>query len=171
MEIHPNEPWREWLEAEAQQDDEAAEAAFASLMATAPRVEVSPVFVERTMATVHRAHVRQRRLRWTVRVVASVAAVATAAVAVGAGGALLGDALANGLVGVVRGLLWTAGAMGGGLRWWAVLERFGSAIGTAAATPQSMAVLVALQVVGALAMYGMKRLLGDESAAQEEARV
>ena len=171
MQTNPNQPWREWLEAEAQEREDAADAAFASLMAEAPRVEVSAAFVERTMTAVRSRRARERRLQWSARTVAAVAVAVTAAAGVWAGGALLADALANVLVAAVRGLLWTTEAMGGGLRWWAVLARFGSAIATAAATPLSMAVLVALQVVGALAMYGMKQLLGDEPAAQEEARV
>ena len=60
--------------------------------------------------------------------------------------------------------------MGGGLRWWSLLEKVGSAVGTAVATPQTTAVLVALELMGAMAVYGIQRLLGDE-AAQEEAHV
>jgi hypothetical protein len=44
-------------------------------------------------------------------------------------------------------------------------------VARAATTPRSVAVLVGLQLVGATAMYGMTRLLGDERAAQEEAHV
>jgi hypothetical protein len=98
-------------------------------------------------------------------------AVAGAVVGLRVGGAFVMTLVADGLVAGVSGVVWTADTVGGGLWWWSLIEKVGSGVAMAATTPRSVAVLVALQVVGAMAMYGMTRLLGDEHAAQEEARI
>ncbi len=171
MAFNPDDKWREWLEAEEYGREATAEEAFTSLMADLPAVAVAPAFVEKTMRVVRARRVRQRRMAWAVRAAVAVVAIGTGALALRVGGGFVLSLVADGLVAGVQGAVWTADTVGGGLWWWSVLERIGSAVGKAAAAPRSVAVLVALQLVGAMAMYGMTRLLGDERAAQEEAHV
>ncbi len=175
MQTNPNDPnpskhWRDWLEAEEEGRDDLAELTFARLMADLRRVEPSPAFVERAVQAARQRRVRQQRLAWAAR----AAAVLVVLVGGGVGLFVLGEAVvgaaADGVVAGVQGLIWTADAVSGGLRWWSLLEKLGSAVGTAVATPQTTAVLVALALMGAMAVYGIERLLGDE-AAQEEAHV
>ncbi len=171
MQIHPDDQWREWLEAEDHGREATAEEVFASLMAGLPGEAAAPAFIERTMAAVRARRLRQRRMSWAVRAAVTLLAATVSAVSVNLGGAFVMTLLADGLVAGVRGVVWTADTVGGGLWWWSVLEKLGSAVARAATTPRSVAVLVGLQLLGAMAMYGMTRLLGDERAAQEEARV
>ena len=172
MEFIPDDnQWREWLEAEEKGLEATAEEAFASLMAGLPAAAAAPSFVDATMRTVRARRARQRRMVWAVRAAVAVVAVGGAVLGLSAGGAFVMSLVADGLVAGVQGAVWTADTVGGGLWWWSVLETMGSAVGKVAMAPRSLVVLVALQLVGAMAMYGMTRLLGDEHAAQEEAHV
>ncbi|MGE0393505.1 MAG: hypothetical protein AB7I25_06625 [Vicinamibacterales bacterium] len=171
MQIHPDDRWREWLEAEDRGRETTAEDAFASLLADLPEETVAPAFIERTMAVVHARRARQRRVVWASRAAVTVVAVSAAVLGLRVGGAFVLSLVADGLVAGVQGAVWTADTVGGGLWWWSVLEKMGSAVGKAATAPRSVAALIALQLVGGMAMYGMTRLLGDERAAQEEAHV
>ena len=175
MQTNPNDPnpsehWRDWLASEQEGRDDLAEFAFARLMAGLLPVEPSPAFVERAVQAAWQRRVRQQRLAWVARAAAVLVVLAGGGVGLVAFGAVLIGAAADGVVAGVQGLVWTANAVGGGLRWWSLLENVGSAVGTAVATPQTTAVLVALELMGAMAVYGIQRLLGDE-AAQEEAHV
>lgn len=171
MQIHPDDQWREWIEAEEHGRETTAEEAFARLMAGLPEETAAPAFIERTMAAVRARRARQRRLAWAVRAAVALLAVTAAVISIRLGGAFVMTLAADGLVAGVRGVVWTADTVGGGLWWWSVLETVGSGVARAAMAPRAVAVLVALQLVGAMAMYGMTRLLGNERAAQEEARV
>lgn len=171
MAFNPDDKWREWLEAEEFGREATAEEAFTSLMADLPPVAVSPAFVDKTMRVVRERRARQRRMAWAVRAAATVLAAGGAVLGLRVGGAVLLSLVADGLVAGVQGVVWTADTVGGGLWWWSVLETMGSAVAKVATAPRSVAVLIALQLVGAMAMYGMTRLLGDERAAQEEAHV
>lgn len=170
MQTNPNHPWRDWLASEQDGPDDLAEFTFARLMADLPGVEPTPTFVERTVQVAWRRRVRQQRLAWAARAAAVVLVLAGGVAGLWAVGSAVTAAAADGVVAGVQGLIWTAGAMSDGLRWWAFLQNIGSAVGTAVATPQTTAVLVALELTGAVAVFGIERLLGDE-AAQEEVRV
>ncbi len=170
MQTNPNDHWRDWLEAEEEGRDDLAEFIFARVMADLPRVEPSPAFVERAVQAAWQRRVRQQRLAWVARAAAVLAVVIGGGAGLFALGTAVIGAAADGAVAGVQGVIWTADAMNGGLRWWAFLRNVGSAVGTAVATPQTTAVLVALELTGAMAVYGIQRLLGDE-AAQEEAHV
>jgi len=171
MQIHPDDQWQEWLEAEEHGRESTAEHAFASLMAGLPRAAADPAFVETAMRALRVRRARQRRAVWVVRAAVALLAIAGAVVGLRVGGSFVLTLVADGLVAGVRGMVWTADTVGGGLWWWSVLETTGSAVTKVATTPRSVALLIALQLVGAMAMYGMTRLLGDERAAQEEAHV
>jgi hypothetical protein len=62
MNLHPDDKWREWLEAEEHGRETTAEEAFARLMAGLPEEPVAPAFIERTMGAVRAHRVRRRRL-------------------------------------------------------------------------------------------------------------
>lgn len=165
-----HDPWREWLDAEEASREDLAEQAFARLMADLPGEEPSAAFIEQVAVGAWERQVRRRRLAWAARVAVAVSVVAGGA----AGVALLGSALvargAAGLTQLVGVAMWFLDTVASGLRWWAFLGNVGSAVGTAVATPQSTVVLLALALTGAMAMAGIRRLLGDEPA-QEEAHV
>ncbi|MEQ1898047.1 MAG: hypothetical protein ABL971_11740 [Vicinamibacterales bacterium] len=175
MQTNPNDPnpskhWRDWLASEQDGREDLAEFTFARLMADLPPVEPSPAFVGRTVQAAWQRRVRQQRLAWVARAAAVLAVLIGGGVGLFVLGTAFLGAAADGVVAGVQGLIWTADAVGGGLRWWSLLEKVGTAVGTAVATPQTTAVLVALELMGAMAVYGIERLLGDE-AAQEEAQV
>jgi hypothetical protein len=63
----------------------------------------------------------------------------------------------------MRGFVWTTVAFAEGLDTWSVLARAGGAISEAIVTPRATTVLVAIELVGALAFYALGRLLAREN--------
>src|SRR5687768_4609695 len=64
------EDWQNWLEAEESGRDDAAEIAFARLLADLPAVEPTPDFVSRTVHAAWRARARRRLITRVARVAA-----------------------------------------------------------------------------------------------------
>jgi hypothetical protein len=77
------------------------------------------------------------------------------------GGALVRGAT-EALILVPRAIVWILTAVQEGADGWAIAGRVASATANALATPQATFSLTALEVVGALALYGLHRLLRDE---------
>lgn len=155
--------WRQdvetWLEFEGQ-DEDAAEAAFARTFAALPPVEPSPGFAGRVTAAAWSARARRRRL--VVAACAAAAAVLVAAVALvlafGAPAWLLrtGAQLA---VSSMMTLLLSAATVA---EVWAAMARGGSMVARVIVMPQGVATLVAIELVGAGALYSLHRLLRSE---------
>ena len=74
--------------------------------------------------------------------------------------------LARGFVRVVvlvlNGYVWLAMSLGAGMSLWGVLGAVGRAAVGALTTPTAFVMLLALVAIGALALYGLQRLLGSE---------
>ena len=169
MTTNTNQPWREWLDAESASREDLAEQAFARLMADLPGEEPSVAFMERVAASAWQRQSRRRRLTWAARAAAVVSVVAGGAVGLAVVGPAVMARAGAGAIEVARGVTWIAEMAATGLRLWSFLGNVGSAVGAVVATPQSTSVLVGLALTGALAMFGMQRLLLDEPA-QKEAR-
>jgi len=71
-------------------------------------------------------------------------------------------AAARALVLVLNGYVWVAMSISAGMSVWGVLAAIGRSLVAALATPTASATLVGLVAVGALALYGLQRLLGSE---------
>lgn len=58
--------------------------------------------------------------------------------------------------------VWFAGSLGAGVDMWTILATIGRSAGTALVRGQALAVVGGLVLVGAVALYGLQRLLGSE---------
>ena len=58
--------------------------------------------------------------------------------------------------------VWFAGSLGAGVDMWTILTTIGRAAGGALISGQALAVIGGLMLVGAIALYGLQRLLGSE---------
>ena len=148
-----------WLAHEEQGDEQGAESAFAHLLAAVPRVEPLPGFSERVGAVVWRSRLRQRAMARAARAAALLLVVSGGVAAswlalLFAGPWLLtsGAAMATGsLMGVVTGAVI-------GLEWWAAGARVAVVIGETLAYRETAGALLAVEVVGAFALYALHHL-------------
>ena len=137
-------------------DEDAADAAFSRLFSALPAVEPSADFVQRTVDAAWEARARRRAFR----VAASVAAAAVLAfgvllATVGAPGWLVLTS-ARIAAGSVMAVVWSATAAA---EFWTLTMRAGTAFAGVVVMPQTVAVLVAIELVGAAALYSLHRLL------------
>lgn len=154
-----------WLASEARADEQGAESAFAHLLAAVPRIEPQPGFIERTRAAAWRSRLRRQMMARVARA-AALLLVATGGVSASwlallyAGPWLLmsGAGMASGsLGGIVTGAVT-------GLEWWARGARVAVVIGETLARREAAGVLLAVEVVGALALYALHQLVRSATA-------
>jgi hypothetical protein len=62
----------------------------------------------------------------------------------------------------LNGCMWLAASISSGTDTWTIVQTIGTAAAGAFATPQISGVIVALVIIGALALFGLQRLLGSE---------
>jgi len=151
----------------------SADSAFARVFAAVPRVEPGAGFAERVARTAWKARVRRRRFVRAGRRAASLAAVFIGAgatyVAVVEGGAWV---VRTAAAVTVRGVSLVVRSAAEGLDWWSILVRVGRATGEVLVTPQVSTAVIAVEILGALALYALSRLLRDDrnNAERWEAR-
>lgn len=74
---------------------------------------------------------------------------------------LLAQGFIRAVVLILRGCVWVAMSISSGMSLWGVLTVVARATVGALATPSASAALMGLVVVGAVALYGLQRLLGS----------
>lgn len=158
---------RTWLDAEAEDLEGLADSSFASLMSHLPAVEATPAFIQQTTALAWGVHTRRQRAARRSRVAVLLGVTAATLVGACAVGPWLIEGLARAVVVGVQALMWVAGTLGGGARWWALAAKTASAIAQPATSPQGIALLVGFELIGAAAMYGFHRMLGREIVEQQ----
>lgn len=92
-------------------------------------------------------------------------AIATVAAIAAAGYFLLPlvvRAFVRGLEITVNACVWFAGSLSAGADAWTILSTIGRAVGSVLTSPEAFAVAGGLVLAGALALYGLQRLLGSE---------
>jgi hypothetical protein len=62
----------------------------------------------------------------------------------------------------LNGCIWVAASLSSGEDGWTIVQTIARAAAGAFATPQVSGVIVALVIVGAVALFGLQRLLGSE---------
>lgn len=159
--------WRthteKWLGAEQQDRDEAAEAAFGPVFAALPVVEPSPAFVARAVEAAWAARARRRWLTGLAAAAAAALIVAASAVAVYTAFdgrivpmlTMAASAASGSLL-----VLLTAGAALAG--WWSAAVNTGVKLAAAMANPYSVAALTVIELVAAVALVMLHRLLRSE---------
>ena len=156
----PDKP--HWLQAEESGHEELAESAFASLMAELPSVEPSAAFVDRAAHAALRARSRRRRV---TRLAYIAGAVSIAAAGAGLIYELAGPATtlaARVTVAFSHVLIWFLTSASAEAGWWSLAERVGTAVGDALASPSASASIAAFEMIALLALYALRRLLGQE---------
>lgn len=167
----PDQP--HWLRAEETGQEDLAENAFARLIAELPSVEPSSAFVDRAVQAAWQARSRRRlvtRLAW-VAAALSVAVAGAGLIYEFAGAAT--TLAARITVSLSQLLVWLLTSMTAGAGWWSIAERVGMAVGEAIASPSAAVSIAAFEMIALLALYMLRRLLGQElpkpsNAAQEE---
>lgn len=151
-----------WLGAEREGRDEEADAAFKAVFRAAPAAASRPEFVDQVMDALARDTARRRR-RAQVIAVSGFAASILVALGVVVAFFIYGPALiARAVDSSVAAALWMSVAIENGLDLWAILAKIGGAAAAVITTPQVSSVLIAIEVVGALALYGLHRIFASE---------
>ena len=164
-----DERFQRWLDAEWRDDEPEADAAFGDLLRSVPVPELSREFsnnVVRAARTELLAAGRRSLVHpWSRATLAlglaggGIAALYLIAVVLGP---YLAAELAHLLALVARASLWVALRLSAGLDMWSIVSSAGRALGAALAAPQVSMVLLVIEVVGALALYALQRLLSSE---------
>lgn len=157
---------RRWLAADRAGRDEEADSAFSVAFSAVPRADAPERFATRVMDAVVEAAARDRvRTRWVrAGVLAGVLASAALTVYIGAGliGSLAGRAFVAFVSFSVNAIVWLVGMIQRGAGVWAILGDIARVTGSVVIEPRVSFVLIAIQVIGVLALVALQRLLGPE---------
>jgi hypothetical protein len=150
-----------WLAADRAGRNDDADAAFKSVFRAAP-VDARPAFVDGVMEAIARDVARRRR---RTRIAAATGLAASILIGLAVAVALIAKGpqiLVWSVDSAVAATVWMSGALENGLDLWGVLGQVASAAAAVIATPQVASVLIAIQAIGAAALYGLHRILGSE---------
>jgi hypothetical protein len=155
----------EWLANEQNASDEAAEAAFARVMASLPLVTPGEDFVQRAVAASLPTPERSRRTSALLRIaagllLAAASAFASYGIALDAGSSVVATAAVFSSQLFVR-LVSTAGVA---LDWWLITAHVGDGVASIVLTPPGIAALAILQVLTACALFLLRRLLAGDAS-------
>jgi hypothetical protein len=150
-----------WLSADRAGRDDEADAAFKTVFRAA-RLEARPAFVDGVMEAIAQDTARRKRR-------ARLAAVTGLAASIFIGLVLTVVLIAKGprilvwaVDSAVAATVWMSGALENGLDVWGILGQIASAAAAVITTPQVASVLIAIQAIGAAALYGLHRILASE---------
>ena len=76
-------------------------------------------------------------------------------------------AFVRGLTLTVNGCIWLAASISSGEDTWTIVRTMAGAVATTFVTPQVSGLIIALVVVGAVAIFGLQRLLGSEEESRQ----
>jgi hypothetical protein len=155
-----------WLRAERSGEEDAADAAFAHLFTSVPKVQPRSLFVEQAVITASRWRARRRWIlaaAWTAAAALIIAAVAT----VFAASPLLGRSFVKAIAFVSGHTVpWLVAYASVALHGWLTLGHVGAVIASALMTPGRVAAIVGVELLGFAAFYALHRIasagrLGD----------
>jgi hypothetical protein len=151
-----------WIDADRSGRDDEADAAFGGVFRAVPQPSLQPGLPDRVIEALAREAADRARRAKTAAAAALAAGLALLALAgvflVSRGPRLFFDAVDLG----VRGAVWTSESFERGLGLWAILGQIGRVMTAVIATPQVTVALVGIGMVGALALYGLQRVLSSE---------
>lgn len=149
-----------WLAEEESGHEDAADAAFAQLFTSMPRLEATPTFVEQAVAAASQWRVRRRRLvalGWAAAAVLVAAGVLAAYLA----SPTVAPVFIKALVFVSgRAVPWFVAYTTVAMNWWLTLVHVGGVIASALTTPARAAALVGVELFGLLAFFALQRIAG-----------
>jgi hypothetical protein len=151
---------KRWLQAEERGHDEAADAAFAHLFASVPKVEPAPAFVEQAVTAAWRWRARRRRLvamAWAAAVLLVMSGVVFAYAASPrlASAGIKTFAFLSG-----HAVPWLVAYAQVAMDWWWTLGHVGTVIASALITPGRAAAIVGVELFGILALFALLRIAG-----------
>jgi len=164
-------PYQRWLAAERDNDDAAADAAFARLLSQLPRVEANPDFAARTAPAAWNVRARRRLVTRLGRLTA-VFLIGAASLAVAYESlALIMAGMVRGAVLLSRAVVWLLVAINEGVTWWSIAQRAATSIGQVLTTPASATALVVVEIVAACSLVAFHWLLRREHRDRQKGHV
>ena len=159
--------YRRWLEADAHERDEEADAACRSVFSTGrPDPPVSSEFTARTMAAVATTTAAERRRAVRTRRAAVVGGLAAVTTGLYAGGSWALGVLSGMLVGIIDLLVALtvrlATGAHAGTDIWTVLASLGRAGAAFVSDPAVTVAMIAMQGIAMAALIVLQRLLGSD---------
>ena len=150
-----------WIDADRSGRDDEADAAFGGVFRAVPQPALQPGLPDRVIEALAREAADRARRAKTAAAVGLAAGLALVVLAgaflLSSGPRLFFDAVDLG----VRGAVWTSESLERGLVW-AILGQIGRVMAAIIATPQVTGALIGIGMVGALALYGLQRVLSSE---------
>lgn len=159
------DPFLRWMDAERDDDAEAADGALRSVMRAVPRREPSPALSARLAQSAALARSQPAPRRASERVVALslvAAALLMTLLPVGLVGALFLTDAARIVSWLARTCIWLVSWLDAGSSVWTVLGHTGSALGHAAVSPLGSAGLTVTLLVASTALLLLNRYLPAE---------
>jgi hypothetical protein len=149
-----------WLADEERGHEEAADAAFAQLIAAVPRIEPRPAFIGQAVTAAWQWRARRRRLVVVGWAAASVL-VAAGALAAYLASPSLAPVFIKALAFVSgHAVPWFVSYTTVAMNSWFTLLHVGSVIASALMTPARTAALVGVELFGLLAFFALQRIAG-----------
>ncbi|MGH9330838.1 MAG: hypothetical protein ACRD09_10370 [Vicinamibacterales bacterium] len=151
-----------WMAADREGREDEADAAFKAVFRAAPAPEARPAFIDRVMEALARDVARRRR---RARIAAASGVAASILMGLGVTVALIAQGpklIVWAVDACVAAAVWMSAAFENGLDLWAILAQIGSAAAAVIATPQVSSVLIAIEAIGAVALYGLHRIFASE---------
>ena len=151
-----------WLTAEQGGEEDAADAAFAHLFASVPKVQPRSVFVEQAVINAWRWRGRRR---WVVAVAwTAAAALVIAAAAIGVfASPFVGRSFVKGIAFLsAHTVPWLIAYASVALHGWLTLGHVGAVIAGAVITPARIAAVVGVELLGIAAFYALHRIASAE---------
>jgi hypothetical protein len=158
---------RRWLDAEEDERQDDADAAFGAVFrASVERPSVSRDFTARTVDAVGAVTARDARRARRVRRTLVPLGIGTLVVAAYYGAGLAGTALSVVVVGtldlLVRMVVGVATTMPAGADLWTVVTSLGRVAGSLLTTPAVTATILAIQGIALVALLALRHLLGSD---------
>jgi hypothetical protein len=157
---------RQWLHADRTDQEQAADERFRHLLTAVPHLEPPAEFGERVVKAVWRARMRRRATTAIVRVAGVAAVLMASAVLIYIAIVGLGALAVRGAIRAVdlslSATVRLIVAVQSGFGTWGILSEAGRTVVGALATPTFTTALVAIEIVAALALYGLYRMLSQE---------
>ena len=155
--------WRErtddWLANERSGLDDAAEQSFAQVFAALPVAEPTAGFVQRAVDAAWLVRAQRRRQTAMAGIAAGLLAGLGVTIAYGVLGVAGGQLLALAAEVLTSATLFTVMFVTTVLAWWGAAARLGNAVISVMGMAEGAAILAAIELTGAVALYTLHRLL------------
>jgi hypothetical protein len=153
---------RQWLQAEASDQDALAEMLFAGLVAETPSIQPGPGFVDRALRAAWQTRVSHRLVTRPARIAAALLTAIAGFFSMYELRGLELNLIVRGTVLFSHGLAWVLTSASESGRWWWIAERIGAAVSDTIAAPSAAAAVAAVEMIALLAIYAFKQVAPED---------